>query len=379
MKWIVVVLTLVSLTGGCVTLTPVQRDAVVDVQHFADATTNTYKLTPIRLTIEPATNLGIGGRYRQGNFYLNETQLGSGGRDALVAHELAHYVLGHDSLLSGAATMAEAVRMQELRELDANAKAVEILVRAKGLTERQALTMMVLYLRGAMAYQTRTGSPNPQGHRPVAEEIADLQARFPGVEVGAAPVTRAMDTITVSSAEPVRAPIWKAGDQWTYWWANPTGAGTFRWSVDREETVDGQEDYVVRLGTQREFFYRKSDLAVHLEKTSGEVQVRYTPSEPRYPWPLTVGAEKHEEKITRDQTKPPSVETRSQTCRVESEESVTVRAGTFRTFKVECRSKPGGDPTFRAWYSPEVKNWIRDWRPVKDGALERELISYTLR
>jgi hypothetical protein len=143
--------------------------------------------------------------------------------------------------------------------------------------------------------------------------------------------------------------------------------------------VDGQDDYVVRSGTQREFFYRKSDLAVHLEKISGEVQVRYTPAEPRYPWPLTVGAVKHEEKITRDQTKPPSTETRSQTCRVEGEESVTVRAGTFRTFKVECRTKPDGDPTFRAWYSPEVRNWVRDWRPVKDGALERELISYTLR
>ena len=62
---------------------------------------------PIRLTIEPATNLGIGGRYRQGNFYLNETQLNSGGLTALVAHELAHYVLGHDGLLSGAASTAE--------------------------------------------------------------------------------------------------------------------------------------------------------------------------------------------------------------------------------------------------------------------------------
>ena len=57
-----------------------------------------------------------------------------------------------------------------------------------------------------------------------------------------------------------------------------------------------------------------------------------------------------------------------------------MRAGTFRTFKVACRNKPGGMyPTFRAWYSPEVMNWVRDWRPVKDGALERELISYTVR
>jgi hypothetical protein len=137
MKWIVVAVALAFLAGGCVTLTPVQRDSVADVQRFADATTTAYKLPSIRLTIEPATNLGIGGRYRQGNFYLNETQLSSGGLTALVAHELAHYVLGHDSPLSGAVSMAEMVRMQELRELDANAKAVEILVRAKGLSERR--------------------------------------------------------------------------------------------------------------------------------------------------------------------------------------------------------------------------------------------------
>ncbi len=107
MRRISLIVALAVITSGCLTLTPVQRDAVVDVQRFADATTTAYKLPSIRLTIEPATNLGIGGRYRQGNFYLNETQLNSGSLTALVAHELAHYVLGHDAPLSGAASMAE--------------------------------------------------------------------------------------------------------------------------------------------------------------------------------------------------------------------------------------------------------------------------------
>jgi hypothetical protein len=148
---------------------------------------------------------------------------------------------------------------------------------------------MVLKLRSSQAYQAK-GNPNAPGHRPPAEEIADLLARFPGVDIAAPPVTRPIDTVPASAADPIRAPSWKAGDQWTYWWSNPTGAGTFVWTMDREERVDGHDDYVVRLGTQREFFIRKSDLAVHLEKTSGEVQVRYTPPEPRYPWPLTLGA-----------------------------------------------------------------------------------------
>jgi hypothetical protein len=377
MRRIAVFLVLTITIGGCVSLTPVQRDSVADVQRFADATTTAYKLAPIRLTIEPATNLGIGGRYRQGNFYLNETLLTSGGLTALVAHELAHYVLGHDTPPSGAVSTADYLRLQELRELDANAKAVEILVRVKGLSERQAVTTMVTYLRGAQAYQAR-GNPIAQGHRPAAEEIADLFKRFPGAENPPAAATRPIEVTRAATAEPIGAPIWKTGDQWTYWYASPTGAGTFVWTFDREESVEGQDDYVIRFGTQREFLLRKSDLAVHLERTSGQVQVRYSPPEPRYPWPLAVGAER-EEKSTREQIKPPSSNTRTQACRVEAEESLTTQAGTFRAFRVACTNKQTGDPTFKAWYSPEVKNWIRDWRPVKDGALERELIHYTHR
>jgi len=375
MKWIAAVVALAFLAGGCVTLTPVQRDTVADVQRFADATTAAYKLPPIRVTIDRATNLGIGAYYRQGNFYLNETQLDTGNVTALVAHELAHYVLGHDAPLTGAATLAESAQKQELRELDANAKAVEILVRVKGLSERQALTMMLVRRRGLMASQQR-GSPITPGHRPAAEEIADLRARYSGVDLEL-PAPRPLDPIPASTAEPIQAPAWKPGDQWTFWSVSPTVSSTFVWTVDREERVDGQDDYVVRLGTQREFFVRKSDLAVHLEKTSGEVQVRYTPADARYPWPMAVGAER-KETFTREQTKPATTEARTQTCRVEAEESVPTQAGTFRAFKVTCRDAKN-EPTLHAWYSPEVKNWVRDWRPVKDGALERELISYILR
>src|SRR5213596_128807 len=133
-----VVATLVISVVGCATLTPQEQDTVADVQRFADRTATAYNLPRIRVTIEPATNLGIGGRYRQGNFYLNERMLGSRGLTAVVAHELAHYVLGHDTRLQGA-SMAELQRAQELRELDANAKAVEILMRVKEMTQREAV------------------------------------------------------------------------------------------------------------------------------------------------------------------------------------------------------------------------------------------------
>ncbi len=141
-----------------------------------------------------------------------------------------------------------------------------------------------------------------------------------------------------STAEPIQAPAWKAGRSLDLLVGRaPRGRARLSGPSTGKSSVDGHDDYVVKLGTQREFFVRKSDLAVHLEKTSGEVQVRYTPADARYPWPLAVGAER-EETFTREQTKPPTIETRPQTCRVEAEESVPTQAGTFRTFKVTCRN-----------------------------------------
>ena len=168
----------VGLLAGCVTLTPPQQEALDDVRRFADATTAAYNLPRIRVSVEPGTNLGIGGRYRQGNFYINVGMLDSRNLSSLVAHELAHYVLGHDMPVSGA-SMAEFRLAQELRELDANAKAVEILMRVKGMSEKDAVGTVVTHLRGAQRAVERGGPVTP-GHRTPTAEIADLLARYPG-------------------------------------------------------------------------------------------------------------------------------------------------------------------------------------------------------
>jgi Zn-dependent peptidase ImmA (M78 family) len=166
------------LAAGCVTLTPPQQARVAEVQRFADATADAYGVSRIRLTIEPANNLGLGARYRQGNFYLNVGMLGSAHLEAIVAHELGHYLLGHDTLASGVVTQADWQRAQEELELDANAKAVEILVRARGLTRAEAVQVMVRFLQTAQRAIDAGGALAP-GHRQPAAEIADLLARFP--------------------------------------------------------------------------------------------------------------------------------------------------------------------------------------------------------
>ena len=67
-------------------------------------------------------------------------------RDAIVAHELAHYVLGHEAPLAGPPRPRPACASEQQRELDANAKSVEILVRVRGVPEDQALRMAYSYL-----------------------------------------------------------------------------------------------------------------------------------------------------------------------------------------------------------------------------------------
>ena len=65
-----------------------------------------------------------------------------------------------------------------MRELDANAKAVEILMRAKGMSRTEAVGTIITHLRAAQRAVDRRGPITP-GHRTPAAEIADLLARYP--------------------------------------------------------------------------------------------------------------------------------------------------------------------------------------------------------
>ena len=118
---------LVLALTGCVTLTPQQQDKVGEMQRFADRATALYGKPSIRISIQRATNLNIGALYRQGNIFVNVRMLDSPNLTKLLAHELGHYILGHDGFIPQAVSQAEWQRGQEQRELDANAKAVEIL------------------------------------------------------------------------------------------------------------------------------------------------------------------------------------------------------------------------------------------------------------
>lgn len=371
-----IVLGVLGVVAGCVTLTPQQQGRVAEVQGFADATAAAYSVPRIRVTVEQSTNLGIGARYRQGNVFLNVQTLNSAHWVAMMAHELAHYVLGHDSPVSGAST-AEFQKAQELRELDANAKGVEILVRVKAMSQSQAVRTMILLLRSAQSAQARGGA-NAPGHRPMAEEIADLLVRFPRLDVVGGP--RGVESLPAPSQGPIPVPTWKPGDEWTFWWESPRGSGTFVWSVDREQIIDGTVYYVVRSGTTRESFYQKDDLAWWMDMVSGAVEVRASPAQRRYVWPLTLGGT-WEQTVTieRREKDSQSTETRSRACHTGGEETVTVAGGTYRTIKTVCRDRATGDVIHEMWYAPEVKHWVKEWSRFSWGVQERELMAVKVR
>jgi hypothetical protein len=374
------VLSTLGFAGGCVTLTPAQKDTVADVQRFADATAAAYGLMRIPVTVQAPTNLGIGGVYRQGNFYLNANMLDSGHLTAVVAHELGHYVLGHEP--TSGVSMAELLRAQEGRELDANAKAVEIMVRVKGMPQPQAVRTLVVFLRSALNAQNR-GQPNAPGHRPPSEEIADLLARFPETPAPTGP--HSAGSRSSSAAAPIIVPTWKPGDQWTFWSDSPRGSGTFVWSVDREEVVDGTEYYVItsgptRQGPAREFFYQKADLAWRMLKVNGTLESRAEPPQLRYVWPLTIGGTWEQTvTVTTERQGTSSREINTRACRVTGEETVTVAGGIYRTIKTVCRDKTTHDVVYEMWYAPEVKHWVKEWTKYPWGVLEREVMRVKLR
>ena len=177
-----VILAASLLLAGCVSLTPQQRAKVDEIESFADRTTAIYGLPGVRISIQPATNLNIGATYRQGNIFVNVRMLDSPNLTKVIAHELGHYVLGHEPAAS-VSSQAAWQRAQEQRELDANAKAVEILVRAKGMSQRDAVQMVAEALERAQRAVER-GAPLTPGHLRPAEELADLRARFPAADSG---------------------------------------------------------------------------------------------------------------------------------------------------------------------------------------------------
>jgi IrrE N-terminal-like domain len=165
------------LLAGCATLTPAQERSADQVRALARQTVRVYGMPDIYLLVTHNPD-DPPGSFRRGFFSVSATMLTSSFRDAIAAHELAHYVLGHDAPLREGSDEAQAAEYQQ-REMDANATAVEILVRAGGMDEARALKAVYEYLAGVEWAHDRYPRMDLRGHRTPCEEIGDLLARFP--------------------------------------------------------------------------------------------------------------------------------------------------------------------------------------------------------
>ena len=186
--------------------------------------------------------------------------------------------------------------------------------------------------------------------------------------------TTEQPSTAISSVE-VPVPLWKPGYTWQFRWESPQGKGTFVWIIKREEIVDGVEHYVMTSGRQREMYWRKADLAVSMDKVEGTIEERTVPSELRYVWPLVPG-KRWEQTFTREKPRDNQTTEITSTCQVKAEETITVPAGSFRALKIVCHNKLTDSLRYEAWYSPEVKQWIRERGRFPYGMRERELIDF---
>jgi hypothetical protein len=173
------------------------------------------------------------------------------------------------------------------------------------------------------------------------------------------------------------APVWRRGNEWVFRYESAAGNGTFVWSVDREDAIDGVPHYVIKTGT-REIFYRKSDFAMTQETVDGAVVLSIKPSRIQLVWPLEVGKTWEQTFVEERPAVRQTVE-RTDSVTVEAEESVTVPAGTFKTFKVVYRNKKTGRARYEAWYSMELNQVVKLRENLEAGTRVRELISFKLR
>ena len=125
---------------------------------------------------------------------------------------------------------------------------------------------------------------------------AEEQGKRGAVVSASSPVAAATKPSPADFSHP---PAWRRGDEWAFRWESPRGTGTFVWTVEREDSIDGVEYYVVRSGSGRESLYLKTDLAWALDRVDGVVETRSVPPQIRYRWPLAVGVE-WEQTITRE-------------------------------------------------------------------------------
>jgi hypothetical protein len=173
-----------SSVASAQTLTPAQEQGLAEARALVEETCRLYALPQVGVSPAPwlRSSFRVAGMYsHRGWLFLDPGVLGTPIQIPLVAALLGHRVLdweriGRRSFGQDASGYRKA---REEMNLDAQAKAVEILVRVKGWPERRALEAIYTWLLRQHHAQTRGGQEPVGYHRVACQEIGDLLARFP--------------------------------------------------------------------------------------------------------------------------------------------------------------------------------------------------------
>jgi hypothetical protein len=167
-------------------LTPEEEASLQEIREFVTATAQHYRMVaPLEVSV--AAWVGSGALpqygaapavYTGGTLYLNRRLLRASNRDVVIATALAYETLRAPSR---AKTLAERDRERVQLVRDGHARAVDILVQVKGLSEEAALEQMYAWLLGIRRTATTSGRPAERGAESSCQTIDDLLRRFPAV------------------------------------------------------------------------------------------------------------------------------------------------------------------------------------------------------
>ena len=150
------------------TLTPEQEAGLAEVMALIEAASRAYTVSPPTIIVFGRPGDGAYGDYGRGVIMFSARSLTHPARDTVAAHEMGHYVLGHEH---------PGARLTETIWHAANIEAVRILQVGKEMSEDAALRKVLIPF--AMHRTTAGGAPAGRGHADPCKEIGAMVAAYP--------------------------------------------------------------------------------------------------------------------------------------------------------------------------------------------------------
>ena len=158
-------------------LTPDQRVAAAGAQRLADRIAEIYQVSAVNVLVG---RLAPGqGALIHGNGVITLPQesldLPEMIRDAYLAHEMAHWILGH--VASPPVTVTE--QEQQQREIDADIKAVEILMQSRSLSQTRAFAAVYAQMMASKQTLDEGKAVPLASHPDPCRKMSALLAAYP--------------------------------------------------------------------------------------------------------------------------------------------------------------------------------------------------------